>query len=152
MSTLCNRTSRTPATPEALFAAIGNYPSKDLVKKLTSLPLSKSVEVLQWFMVQFEHAGEGLMDFAKDIHLMFDQLLKKHNQIAQIMASSDYSHAIGGPAKMAWSNLRDKLRQDKKIRAVWGENWAQVAKKCMLKILLWSMTDFAQILVPIQWQ
>jgi len=90
MSTLCNRTSRTPATPEQLFAAIGNHPRKDIVKKLTSLPLSKSVEVLQWFMVQFEQAGEGLMDFANDIHLMFDQHLKKHDQIAQIMASSDY--------------------------------------------------------------
>ena len=152
MSTLCNQTSRIPATPEQLFAAIGNYPRKDLVKKLTSLPLSKSVEVLQWFMVQFEQAGEGLMDFANDIHLMFDQNLKKHDQIAQIMASSEYSRAIGDPAKMARSNLSDKLRQDKKIRAVWGDDWAQITKQCMLKILLWRMTDFVQILVPIQRQ
>jgi len=62
------------------------------------------------------------------------------------------SRAMGDPAKMARSNLSDKLRQEKKIRAVWGEDWAQVAKQCMLKILLWSMTDFVQILVPIQWQ
>lgn len=118
------------------------------MKKLDSLPL----EVLQWLMEQFELANEGLASFANDVHLIFDQHLKKHDPVAQIMATPQYSGAIGDLAKMARSNLSDKLRQDQKIRAIWGENWARVAEPCMLEILLLGMTDFVQILVPIRWR
>jgi len=151
LSTLCNRASEQPADPGELFAAIGDSPREDLLKKLASLPPLKSAEVLRWFMEQFELAGEGLMVFANDVHLIFDQHHKKHDLIAQIMATPQYSRAIGEPAKMARSNLSDKLRQDQKIRAIWGENWARDAESCMLEILLLGMTDFVQILVPIRW-
>jgi hypothetical protein len=98
-------------------------------------------------MERFELAGEALMEFANDVHLLFDQHLKKHDLIAQIMATPQYSRAIGKPAGIARSNLKDKLLQDKKIRAVWGDNWAREAEPCMLGILLLGVADFVQILV-----
>ena len=152
MSTLSNQASQQPATPEELFAAIAECPRQNLLKKLTDLPPSTSAEVLKWLMERFELAGEALMDFTNDVHLLFDQHLKEHDLIAQIMATPQYSHAIGNPAKISRSNLKDKLRQNKKIRAVWGQNWAREAEPCMLGILLLGMADFVQILVPIRWR
>jgi hypothetical protein len=136
LSTLSNQTSQQPGTPEELFAAIASCPRQDLLKKLPELPLLKTVEVLKWFMERFELAGEGLMDFANDVHSVFDQHLKKHDLIANIMATSQYSRAIGNPARISRSNHGDKLRQEEKIRAIWGQNWARDAEPCMLGILL----------------
>lgn len=103
-------------------------------------------------MERFELACEGLTDFANDVHLLFEQNLMEDDLIAQIMATPQYSRAIGNPAKISRSNLKDKLLQDKKIRAVWGQNWAREAEPCMLGILLLGMADFVQILVPIRWR
>jgi hypothetical protein len=139
--------SQEATTPEQLFTVIVESPRSDLLKKLTGLPPSKSAEILRWFMERFELAGEALMDFANDVHLLYDQHLKKHEVIAQIMATPEYSRAIGMPAEIARTNLKDKEKQDKKIRVVWGDNWAREAEPCMLGILLLGVADFVQILV-----
>jgi hypothetical protein len=140
------------ATPEELFALIIECPRSNLLKKLTELPPSKSAEILKWLMERFELAAESLMDFANDVHLLFDQHLKKHDLIAQIMATPQYSRAIEKPAGVYRSNLAGKLLQDKKIRVVWGDNWAREAEPCMLAILLLGVADFVQILVPNRWR
>jgi hypothetical protein len=147
LSPLCSQ----PATdPEDLFARIVDCPRSNLLEKLIKLPPSKCAEVLRWLMERFELAGEAITHFANDVHLLFDQHLKKHDLIAQIMATPQYSRAIEKPAGIGRSNLEGKLLQDKKIRDVWGKNWAQEAEPCMLGILLLllGVADFVQILVP----
>lgn len=149
MSPLSNQASQQPANPEDLFVAVCDSPRQDLLNTLTELSPLQCAEILKWFMERLELAGEALMDFANDVHVLFDQHLKKHDLIAQIMATPQYSRAIESPAKISRSNLEDKMRQDKKVRAVWGKNWAREAEPCTLRILLPGVTDFVQILVPI---
>ena len=136
LSTLSNQTNQQPATPEALFAAIAKCPRQNLLEKLADLTPLKSAETLKWLMERFELAGEALMDFANDVHLLFDQHHKKHDLIAQIMATPQYSRAIGNPATIYRSNFDDKLLQAKKIQAVWGKNWEREAETCRLGILM----------------
>jgi len=93
--------SKQPATPEELFASIAECPQQILLKKLLDLPPAQSGEVLKWFMKRFELAGEALMDFANQVHILFDRHLKKHDLIAQIMSTSQYTRAIRHPAKIS---------------------------------------------------
>jgi hypothetical protein len=149
---LSNQANQQPATPEHLFAAIRDCPRERLRQKLSYLPPLKCAEILHWLMERFELAGEALMDFANDVHLVFEQHSKKYDVIAETMATPQYTRAIRNPAKKARSNLNDKLLQDKKIEAVWGKNWIRTAEPCMLEIPQLGVADLVQILVPIRWR
>lgn len=96
-------------------------------------------------MERFELAGEVLLEFANDVHQVFVKQSEKYQEIANIMATPQYARAIKDPAKKSRSNLNDKLLQDKKIRNVWGQNWAEVAEPCMLVIFLLGMANIVQI-------
>jgi hypothetical protein len=117
---LSDQASEQPATPEELFASIAECPQQILLKKLLDLPPAQSGEVLKWFMERLELAGEALMDFANKVHILFDRNLKKHDLIAQIMATPQYARAIRHPAKISRSNLSDKLRLNERSK-LFGE-------------------------------